>query len=301
MRILLAGLAILLPAACGTAAKSASLASGPLRVHVDSTILQSLAERIGGADVAVSLPVPDGTDPADWQPDDADLAGYQAAELILQQGANYAEWAAWASLPPSRCVDTGAGFRDRLIREPGPRHQHGPEGALHDHGGTAAITWLDHGLLREQARAVRDALVVARPALAAHADPSLRVLDAELAQLDADMRAACSQLAGQAIIVSHPIYHYWQRAYALDVRAVHWEPETVPDQAALAELDALLEERRSTIFCWEYPPDPRSTALLAARGLRSIVVSPAGRAGAGEPLAVLRQNIAALRSLSADP
>ena len=108
------------------------------------------AERIGGAHVDVRLLPPANSDPAFWRPSDADVAALQAADLILLNGAGYAKWRHYVSLPESRTANTGRGFANTLIvvKERGT-HSHGADGE-HSHSGFAFTTWLDMQQARQQ-------------------------------------------------------------------------------------------------------------------------------------------------------
>ena len=61
-----------------------------LSVYVVNYPLQYFAERIGGDLVQVEFPVPADVDPAYWTPGAAVVAGYQSADIILLNGADYA-------------------------------------------------------------------------------------------------------------------------------------------------------------------------------------------------------------------
>ena len=138
-------------------------AAGPLTVYVVNYPLRYFAEQIGGELVRVVLPAPSDVDPAHWSPDAETVAAYQAADLILLNGAGYARWVQRASLPRARLLDTSASFRDRLIaQDAATTHIHGPEGA-HSHTDLAFTTWLDPALAILQARAVAEAFAEARP------------------------------------------------------------------------------------------------------------------------------------------
>jgi hypothetical protein len=52
-------------------------------------------------------------------PDTETIAAYQAADLILINGADYAKWTTKVSLPRSRLVDSSRAFRDAYIRAAG--------------------------------------------------------------------------------------------------------------------------------------------------------------------------------------
>ena len=148
----------------------------PLSVYVVNYPLASFAERIGGSEVSVTFPASGDGDPAHWSPDADTVAGYQGADLILLNGADYAKWVARASLPGAKLVDTGVTYEDRLIPlEEAVTHTHGPEGE-HAHAGVAFTTWLDPTLAIEQARAIAGAFEKARPAATADFQEGLALL-----------------------------------------------------------------------------------------------------------------------------
>jgi len=63
-----------------------------LSVYAVNYPLAYFAERIGGSSVNVVLPVPADIDPAFWEPDASVIAEFQQADLILLNGAGYANW-----------------------------------------------------------------------------------------------------------------------------------------------------------------------------------------------------------------
>ena len=93
--------------ACGSgeradeARRTGPEAAEPLTVYVVNYPLRYFAERIGGELVRVVFPAPADVDPAHWSPDAETVAAYQAADLILLNGAGYARWA-WG--PSSRAA-----------------------------------------------------------------------------------------------------------------------------------------------------------------------------------------------------
>ncbi len=262
--------------------------------------LRAMAATIGGDGFEVRYPGPADEDPAFWVPDEETVLGFREADLVLRNGAGYAKWIPQASLPFARTVDTSASFADRLIVETaGVTHAHGPEGE-HAHGGTAFTTWLDYSLAAEQARAVEAALVRLRPdrseamaARGAELAAALEALDERLLAVEAERRRT-------PLLASHPVFQYLARRYGLDVRAVHFEPDLVPDADGWAALDALLAERPSSLMLWEGPPREETVRGLRARGLEVVTFEPCGAPPAdGDFLSIQRANvdrlIAALR------
>lgn len=268
---------------------------GPLNVRVVNHPLQYFAERIGGEAVNVAFPAPPDVDPAFWRPDAAAIQLYQSADVILLNGAGYALWVQQATLAPSKLVDTSGAFDDRfIIMDDAITHTHGP-GGNHAHGGTAFTTWLDLSLAVEQARAVTDALSARRPAHSPDFERSFDELEADLLRLDRRIRDLVASSPPQPLIVSHPVYQYWSRAYGLSVQAVHWEPDEAPTAAMWADLRDLLVDHPADWMIWEDEPVAETVQRLEEMGVGSIVFNPCGNARAGgDFLTVMQRNIDAL-------
>ncbi len=275
---------------------------GPLEVYVVNDPLRAMAERIGGEGVRVRLPAPPGVDPADWQPDADAIAAYQGADLIVLNGAGYAEWVAYATLPRSRLLDTAAAFRDRWVPVEGAvTHAHG-RGATHAHEGYEATTWLDPILAIEQARAIEAALARLRVDDQEAFAENLAALEIDLLALDARLAAAAERIGDAPLLFSHPVYGYLVRRYGLNARALHWEPGEVPGDAGWRELDRVLEAHPARWMLWEAAPREESRVELRARGVESAVFAPGGGAAAeGDFLTLMGRNAAELERVATGP
>ena len=287
-------LPLLLLAACKPAPDapqaSASAKSGKPQVYVANYPLKYFAERIGGDAVEVKFPAPGDEDPVFWQPEDAAVAGFQSADLILMNGATYSKWAEKVTLPQSKLVDTSAGFKAQFIEiKADATHSHGP-GGEHSHSGTAFTTWIDFQQAIQQAEAISKALTKFAP----DAEKNFAALKGELEALDARLLAVGKHLANAPLVASHPVYHYFARRYALNVRPVLWEPETVPDDKALEELKGILATHPAKWMIWEGDPAKDSVAKLEAIGVKSVTFDPCGNVpDGGDFMAVMKANVEA--------
>ncbi len=286
----------LMAAALFTASVSHALPKDGV-VYTVNYPLQYFAEAIAGDDLDVVFPAPPDVDPADWTPDLDTLLDYQAADLILLNGAGYAEWTKGVYLARSRLLDTSASFKDRLIAEESDEvpHVHGPTGAEVQGAAVAFTTWLDLSLARAQAEAVRDAMMARWPDHAEAFTERHASLDAELATLDAALSEALKQLRGVHVIASHPVYQYLGRRYGLELTSFHWEPELTPPPEEWASLDALLGQRPATVMLWEGEPTQETRAALQSRGLRvAVLPTLSNRPPEGDFLNAMRAAIDAL-------
>ncbi|MBW2426638.1 MAG: zinc ABC transporter substrate-binding protein [Deltaproteobacteria bacterium] len=273
-----------------------AVASGAeLVVYTVSYPLAYFAERIGGDAVAVRFPAPAEIDPAFWKPGAEIISDYQAADLILLNGAGYASWTRHASLPRRNLLDTSRSFRDAYLDlEAAPVHQHGPAGE-HTHGEVAFTTWLDPRQAIVQARAIEDALARRIPAATEALASRTDALVADLEALDRELEAAFAAYEGEPLLASHPVYAYLARRYQLDLRSFTWEPDRDPGEKGWRELDRALAERPARWMLWEAQPIESTRSTLEARGVKSIVFEvAANRPSSGDFLSVMRANLAAL-------
>lgn len=283
-RTAIAALILLLPA-------SVVFAQDRLRIATVNYPLAYFAERIAGDLAEVTFPAPDDVDPAFWMPDAETIAAYQAADLILLNGADYAKWTAKVSLPRSRLVDTSRAFRDAYIRAAGAvTHSHGP-GGEHDHGGFAFTTWLDLDQAAQQAEAIAQALIRERPDAKAQIERNLDSIEADLLALDTRIAGIASTDPERPLLGSHPVYQYLARRYRLNLNSVMWEPEEVPNERQWAELEGKLAGHPATWMLWEGEPAQASVERLRALGIDSLVVDPcANRPEEGDFLSVMTEN-----------
>ncbi len=300
-------LLVLFTAACSSEQPAEAPASEPasspaveapgLTVYTVNYPLAYFAERILGDAGDVVFPAPADIDPAYWSPGPEDIARYQSADLILLNGAGYADWVENATLPRSKLVDTTAAVTDKLITiENAVTHTHGPTGD-HSHGDTAFTTWLDPGIAQAQARAVLDALVGLRPGEEASFRERFDALAADLEEFGRGMEAVAALLGDRPVLFSHPVYQYLEKRYNLNGFSLHWEPDADPGETQWRGLQSLLQDRPATLMIWEAEPLPEVRQRLADLGVDSVVFSPAGnRPDDRDWLQSMRDGVEALSS-----
>ena len=269
-----------------------ALADSPLNVYVVNYPLKYFAERIGGPYVKVALPVPAGEDPVYWSPGIEDIGAFQQANLILLNGAGYAKWVSKVSLPRSKTVDTSRAFKARYItvRET-TTHSHGAEGE-HAHEGLAFTTWLDFSLAAKQAEAVFEALARKQPQQKDLFRDNYLALEKDLLALDNRIKSIVSQNNTVPVIFSHPVYEYFEKAYGLNGRSVHWEPDQDPTPGQVAELNKLLENHPVKWMIWEATPIKPALDVLEAKGIQNVIFDPYGNMHLDSDfLTVMHQNV----------
>lgn len=280
---------LLLITGCSDDRKEETTKQSKPTVYTVNYPLAFFAEKIAGDQANVVFPTIDG-DPAFWTPDAEQVMGFQNADLILLNGANYAEWTASTFLPEARQLDTSAAFRDQFIAIEGKKtHSHGPSGQ-HSHAGTAFTTWLDLTLAVQHASAINNKLKLSNSGFAD--------LKSELLALDNAWEAEFSRFSGQPLLGSHPVYQYLKRRYNLNLKSVHWEPDVAPGLGMWDELKTLLLEHPAKVMLWEGEPLPETKARLSEMGIQTVVFDPCGnRPESGDFLSVMKQNLINIQSI----
>ena len=261
-------------------------------VYVVNYPLQYFAERIGAEQVRVVFPAPADEDPAFWKPDVSIIAAFQAADLIVVNGAAYAKWLKTASLPKSKIVNTSVGFKaDYIEARDAATHSHGP-GGEHSHSGVAFTTWLDMRQAAQQAEALRTALSRLLPQQKIGFAQRYADLERDLLALDQRLDAIAGKQRAQPLLASHPVYQYLARRYGLNVQSVLWEPDVMPDAEQWRALQGILQTHAAAWMLWESAPLPATVDKLQTLGVKSLVFDPCGNTPAqGDFLSVMQQNV----------
>lgn len=268
-----------------------------LVVYTVNYPLQYFAQQIGGEDVSVHFPAPADIDPAYWMPGPETLAAYQSADLILLNGAGYARWVSRVSLPRFKTVNTSQSFMDNyLTTKLVVAHSHGT-GEDHNHSGLAFTTWLDFKQALIQAHSVLKALKEKLPDSSTKFEKNYARLERQLMDLDRRMQSLALKHPDMRLWASHPVYQYMGRRYDIDLHAVLWEPDVVPDRGSLDKLENGLKDYPSQWMLWEAEPLTESKKALQALGLGSLVFEPAANVPEkGDFIEVMKKNVASLEA-----
>lgn len=269
-----------------------------------------MTERIAGERAEVICPVPPDADPIFWKPSRDEIAAYQAADLIIVNGAKFEKWVEMAELPMRTVVRTARGFKDQWIEfDSGVTHSHGPEGN-HTHKGTDGHTWMDPVFAKQQGLEIVTRLERLLPEHAEELRGRFDALAAELDGLHDTLRALGQPGAGEALVASHPAYNYLARRMGWKVVSLDFDPEEMPTAEQFEDARRQLEAAgfRYRVILWEAAPTAEIARATEERlGLKSVEFAPCemmsadDRAAGADYLSVMRENIARLRPFFGSP
>lgn len=253
---------------------SSTKTSTELKIFSVNYPLNYFAERIGGDFIRINFSIPAGIDPPYWEPTGDEIAEIQKTDIIILNGAGYSQWLPYASLSSSKQLNTSADFKLKYIAQNDDTHSHGPEGD-HSHSNFAFTTWLDFSLALDQAQKIYHSFCLKLPSQKELFSKNFNSLKIELEGLHAKMLELGKSIDSQPIIASHPVYQYAARAYGLNIKSLHWEPDTIPGNKELEELRALLKSHPAKLMMWEAHPKVEMVNELKKLGIRSFVFAPA--------------------------
>ncbi len=204
---------------------------------------------IAGERMTVSMLLPPGVEPHDFDPKPADMASLSKADLFVYMGDRMEPWAAG--------LVSGAGNKRLVVAQAGV--------ADAETGGDPHI-WLDPVLASRLADAIEAGLAKADPAGAATYKTNADALRARLADLDAKIAAALARATRKTVVFGgHNTFGLFARRYGLDFISPYdnFTHDTEPTAQAMTTLLATMQRTGSgTIFYGELL-EPRVAEVLA--------------------------------------
>lgn len=190
----------------------------PISVFVSILPQKYFVERIGGEHVEVHVMVGPGQNPETYDPTPKQMRALSDAQLYFRIGVPFEQiWLdRWLSSNPNLIVvDTQAGVPLRDVEA----HVHAVDGRFlvhaHHAGEKDPHIWLAPNLVKIQAQTIFDALAQVDPAHRQEYAENLAAFQADLDQLDQEIRATLSDLQNRTMMVFHPAWGYFTDAYGL--------------------------------------------------------------------------------------
>jgi zinc transport system substrate-binding protein len=273
---------VLASAACagvgGCAAGDESSQSGARpTVFVSIEPLRYFAGRIGGDRIEVHVMVAPGQSPATYEPTARQLTELSGARLFFTVGVPMETQLIpriRRSFPRVDIVDTRDGMKLESAAGQLLQTDQEPGAGEHGHSGTDPHVWLDPDRARIIARTIYEALVRIAPADSGDFSRNYRALERELAGLEKDIAAILAPVRGREMVVFHPAYGYFARAFGLKQVAIE-AGGVGPGSKHLAEIiDTARQRGVKAIFVQPEFSSATADAVAAAVGARVVTLDP---------------------------
>lgn len=230
----------------------------PLRVAVSIAPAAYFVERLAGPLATVAVMVPPGAEEETWSPTPRQLAALRSARLYVAVGHPAFAFESATLLPfvrtrpEIRVVSMAAGLGQLPLARRDPRLV-----AADPH------VWLAPAPVAVAVRAIAAGLAAVDPPHAALYSANLRLLEGDVAALDAAFRRAAAGPARVRFISYHPAFGYLASEYGFEQLIVEANGKE-PGPASLATLVETAHARRIRLVLVPAGLPPRLTASLAA-------------------------------------
>ena len=253
-----------------------------LQVITSATFLYEFSQNIGKEMIDVTLLVPMGADPHDWEPTIRDREKLQKADVIIVNGIGYEHWLDSFDSNDNQgiLVDTSNGI-STLDSEKHDDHtkeddHDGHEEDKHNHGELDPHIWLNPVYAQLQVKNIANALSNSDPTNKNYYQSNAAIYNKELDLLDSKIRTELSGCKTD-FITFHNAFSYFSEEYGLTQHTIissndsHGEvtPQTLENIISLAR-----ELNIKVIFAEENTSTKTSQVIADELGGKVLVLSP---------------------------
>ena len=234
--------------------------------------LYDFVRHVGGDRADVSVMVPIGVEPHNWEPTPRDVGNAQSADMIVINGAGFEGWV--SGIGPKLVIDTTKNIS--LMTGEGEENQGGGiEGLQGSH--LDPHVWLDPSLAEKQVEAIRDGFVQIDPANSNYYYQNAQTYVTELDSLDSFIRSELSNCTLHDFIAFHNAFSYFANHYNLTQHSIEGlspEGDILPQR--IQQIKDLAASLGINVIYSEDLVDPRLANVIASEipNGKVLVLSP---------------------------
>jgi len=254
-----------------------------LQVITSATFLHEFSQNVGKEMIDVTLLVPMGADPHDWEPTIRDREKLQKTDIIIVNGIGYEHWLGSLDSTDNQgiLVDTSNGISildsekhdDHSEEDDHDGHE---EEDKHNHGDLDPHIWLNPVYAQLQVKNIANALSNSDPTHKNYYQSNAAIYNKELDLLDSKIRTELSGCKTN-FITFHNAFSYFSEEYGLTQHTIissndsHGEvtPQTLENIISLAR-----ELNITVIFAEESTSTKTSQVIADEIGGKVLVLSP---------------------------
>lgn len=238
--------------------------SGKIKMVTTFYPLYEFSQRIGGDRVEVSILVPAGVEPHEWEPGPRDIIKIQSAQIFVYNGAGFEPWVEemLKGIDSEKLVVVDFTKGIELIKE--------EEGAFDPH------IWLDPVLAKHQVDLIEEALIKSDTENEKYYKANAQTLREELTKLDEEIRKELNSTKKKVFIASHTAFSYYAKRYGLKQIAIAGlSPEAEPSPAKIVEIVKIAKNNDVKYIFFETLVSPRLSEVIAKEvGAKTLVLNP---------------------------
>ena len=250
--------------------KTTSLAQEKqITVLVSFYPLYEFTKEIGKERIDVSIIIPTGIEPHDWEPTIQDLQKMQNADAIVINGAGFEKWLNdfVTSNPNIMIIDTSKNIE--LMENSKIYHEH-------DESNKNPHIWLDPILAKKQIQNIANGLMHVDPEHAKYYQENADAYNTKLDLLDNKIRTELSVCSKKDFIAFHDAFSYFAKEYDLNQHTiVGVDANAEPTAVTLQQIIQNAKSLDLDIIFTEEAVNPRISEVIADEiGGKVLVLSP---------------------------
>ena len=237
--------------------------------------LYEFSKNIAGDKADVSVFVPIGIEPHDWEPSTGDLIALKESDVFVYNGAGMEPFV-------DKLIDSGeysnlffvdATHGIELIEteeEHAGEEEHAHRLPYDPH------TWLDPILVKDQVMMIKDALIKVDADNAQYYEDNANTYSTKLDELDSKIRSELSNCNKNTIVPFHNAFTYFGNRYGIEIHALSGlAPESEVTASELKDLIDFVRENQIKVIFAEELVDPKLANVLADEaGAQVLILSP---------------------------
>lgn len=223
--------------------------------------LYEFTKELGGDKVDVSLLVPNGVEPHDWEPTIRDIQRIEQADLIIINGNGFENWVGKIDSSKVTIINSGKAFGLVTSEPAGPVNYH---------------YWLNPLSAKLQIEAISDGLVKADPINAEYYKNLKNNYDLKLDVLHLKIKTELKECK-KDFVAFHDAFSYFAHEYDLNQHTViqSIDPHKEPTLKKLEDVIQLAKSLDIDVIFTEEGVNPRTSQVIADElGGRVLVLSP---------------------------
>ena len=234
--------------------------------------LYEFTKEVGKDKVDVSLLVPPGIEPHDWEPSIQDLQRIQQADIIIINGIGFENWFEGVEKLNSglTIIDSSNGIN--ILKE---IDTDGHEDSNHDSSLGDPHIWLNPSLAKIQVKNIADGLIKLDPDNSLYYRNNSKNYIKKLDTLDSKIRNELSNCS-KNFVTFHNAFTYFAKEYGLSQHTIlSSDPHDEPTSKTLEEIINLAKEMKIQIIFTEEGVDKRTSEVIAKElGGKVLTLSP---------------------------
>ena len=270
---------------CGNKPDTAgSVATKADKVKVIATIypVYEFTCQVGGDKVDVTMLIPPGAEPHDWEPTGKDLAKIKNAKLFLYNGGGIEPLdkllhkdviGSAVAVELSKGIQLIKGIRKEEGHDDGHGHSHS---SGHGSEEKDPHVWLDPEYAKIEVENIANALSDIDPANKEYYRQNARTFQAELTKLHNEYISALASVARRDIVTTHAAFQYLAQRYKLNqIPVMGLAPDAEPTPEKLAAIVKFCREKQVTTIFFESLVSPKIAQTIAKEtGAKLLVLNP---------------------------